>query len=144
MIKTYKGILTDGGQDKIRLKTNRGDIGYRIKTFQMIAEAIGTYDHGFIMKIYKVSQSTVTALIDFSDGTLLAAGYFASHENIQNPLLSVVVFDKEIFNQDIYITCKDIETGQNCNYYIELEQIKLNDNESTMATLQSMRQIAEE
>ena len=27
----------------------------------------------------------------------------------------------------------------NGNYYLELEQIKLNDNESTMATLQSIR-----
>ena len=149
LIKTYKGILADGGQDRIRLKTNRGDIGYRIVKFQMISETTGTYDYGFVIKIFKVIQPDLgggvfaTATIDFTDGDLLAAGYIENHENIQYPSSqSQIVFENEIFNQDIYITCKDIETGQNCNYYLELEQVKLNENESTMATLQSLRTVA--
>jgi len=140
MIKSFRGMMADDTQQRITLHTNDGKTGYRVVKFQMIAEATGTYDHGFIMKIYKVKQPLpVTALIDFSDQTLLAAGYIATHENIQYPLLSVIVFDTETFNQDIYITCKDIETGQNCNYYLELEQVSLDLNEATVATLQSIR-----
>ena len=34
MIKTYRGNLADGGQDRIRLKTLKGEIGYKIIKFQ--------------------------------------------------------------------------------------------------------------
>ena len=42
------------------------------------------------------------------------------------------------FNQDIYITCK---SSGNMNYYMELEQIKLDLNENTVATLKDIRNI---
>jgi len=138
-IVSFRGKIADNGIDTIVLHTTDGSKGYRIKKFEMMAEATGTYDHGFIMKIFKVPQTTATALVDFSDQTLLGAGYIANHENIQNPMLYQIVFDQEIFNQDIYITCKDIETGQNCNYYIELEQMSLDLNENTVATLKDIR-----
>ena len=142
-IKTFRGLMADGAIDKISLRTNNGSTGYRIHKFQMMAEATGTYDHGFIMKIYKVPQAvgSATALVDFNDQTLIAAWYTGNHENIQYPMLSQITFDTEIFNQDIYITCKDIEVGQNCNYYIELEQIKLDGTENTVATLKDIRNI---
>ena len=38
MIKSYKGSLPDGGQDRIRLATIKGKVGYRIVKFQIIAE----------------------------------------------------------------------------------------------------------
>ena len=50
-----------------------------------------------------------------------------------------IVFDNEKFNQDIYVTCKDISDGEKCNYYIELEQSKLDLNEQTVATLKDIR-----
>ena len=46
-----------------------------------------------------------------------------------------------IFNQDIYVTHKDVAVGQTVNYYIELEQIKLDLNENTVATLKDIRNI---
>jgi hypothetical protein len=55
------------------------------------------------------------------------------------------IFDNKIVNQDIFITHRDtgLESGVACNYYIELKQMALNDNQATMATLQSLRQIAQ-
>ena len=141
-IKSFRGMMADGAIDTVTLHTNNGSTGYRITKFEMMAKATGTYDHGFIMKIYKVPQSTVSALVDFSDNTLLAAGYTANHENIQYANIQQIIFDQEVFNQDIYITCKDIETGQNCNYYIELEQMPLDLNENTVATLKDIRNVA--
>ena len=49
-----------------------------------------------------------------------------------------IIFDNEIFNQDIYITCKDSD-GQPCNYYLELEQIQLDDVQATTAILKNFR-----
>ena len=37
MIKSFRGKLADGGQDTIRLGTNKGLTGYRIIKFQVIA-----------------------------------------------------------------------------------------------------------
>ena len=47
-----------------------------------------------------------------------------------------------MFNQDIYVTAVDA-SGSNraTNYYLELEQFKLNDIETTMATLKDIRTI---
>ena len=52
---------------------------------------------------------------------------------------TAVVFDNVKFNQDIYITHQDEAVGQSFNYYLELEQVKLDLNEATVATLKDMR-----
>jgi hypothetical protein len=44
------------------------------------------------------------------------------------------------FNQDIFITLGS-QSGASCNYYIELEQVKLDLNENTVATLKDIRNI---
>ena len=54
---------------------------------------------------------------------------------------ATVVFDNMTFNQDIDITMVDVNGTQAGNYYIELEQIKLDLNENTVATLKDIRNI---
>jgi len=145
MIKSFRGNLGDGAQDHIRIKTNKGDIGYRIVKFQTTMETWGGATTESVMKIYKLKQSSIDAKVDFTDGDLLASNVF-SYNTSGNYAgdASNIIFDNEIFNQDIYITNKNAGGSVDpVNYYLELEQIKLNENESTMATLQSMRQIAE-
>ena len=139
-IVSFRGLIADGNQDTIVLHTNDGSVGYRITKFQMIGDI--RYDHGVVMKIYKTEQTVIDAVIDFSDNRLLAAGYAANHENIIYPFTEQIIFDGEIFNQDIYITAKDIETGVPCNYYLELEQMPLDLNENTVATLKDIRNVA--
>ena len=143
MIKTYKGILADGGQDHIRIKTNKGDVGYKIHKFQIIGKEPGQQDQEHTVKIYKTKQSTIDNAIDFSDGDLLGTAYIAEDAGQAYPLYTIIIFDQEIFNQDIFITHQDTTGAQPCNYYLELEQVMLNDNESAMATLQSLRRVAE-
>jgi len=144
MIKTYRGMLADGGQDRIRIKTNRGDIGYRITKFQVIPNTPGLTTCESILKVYKLKQSSIDGVIDFTDGDILAATYYMDQNNPQySGYTGPIIFDREIFNQDIYVTSVDVDSATAMNYYLELEQIKLNENESTMATLQSLRQVAE-
>jgi len=140
MIKTFRGLLTDGAQDTIVLHTNDGSIGYRIVKFQIMGNNPGSTGYEHIVKIYKTAQTgATTETIDFSDQTLLAAAFLQEHDSNAYVSSHEVIFDQEIFNQDIYITHKDTEGALAVNYYIELEQIKLDLSESTVATLKDIR-----
>jgi len=141
MIKTFRGLLVDGGQDTIALHTNDGSTGYRIVKFEVIANKPGAVSQESILKIYKVEQTTVDALIDFSDNTLIGSAIWFNKSSVDFPVSEQIVFDTEIFNQDIYITHSEVDSTEACNYYIELEQVKLDLSESTVATLKDLRNI---
>jgi len=140
MIKTFRGLLANGAQDTIVLHTNDGKTGYRIVKFQVIGNEPGEEHLESTVKIYKVSQTTVDNTVDFSSQVLLGVAYYQDRHEINYPSSMDVIFDKEIFNQDIYITHRETDgSGAAINYYLELEQVKLDLNESTVATLQSIR-----
>jgi len=140
-IKTFRGLIADGAQDTVVLHTNDGSTGYRIKNFQVMSAAPGTTAAEWVMKIYKISQTTIDGAVDFSENTLLGSAFLA-HDNAPHySNVEIIIFDSEIFNQDIYITCFDANaaTSNPCNYYLELEQVKLDLNENTVATLKDIR-----
>ena len=139
MIKTFRGLLADGGQDKIRLSTKKGKIGYRIVKFQIINNAPGLANQESIVKIYKIPQTTVDALIDFSDGNLLGTAFLSIGSSVTYPSDIEIIFDKEIFNQDIYITHSETGGDLSCNYYLELETETLTDNAASVSTLRDIR-----
>jgi len=140
-IKTFRGSLADLEQETIHLRTKDGKTGYRIVKFAIMANTPGVAFQASVIKIFTEQQATVDALVNFSDDSLLGASYLETHGAIQdaNYRTDTVFEGTRIFNQDIFVTHKDVQTGAACNYYIELEQVKLNDNESTMSTLQSIR-----
>jgi len=141
MIKTFRGLLADGGQDRIRLQTIKGKVGYRIVKFQLMTEKPGTTDYEQIVKIFKSSQSSIVEAINFTDSDLLAAGFTegaAATNFIGNPM--TIIFDQEIFNQDIFISHFDAKGALPCNYYLELEVIPLDDAGAEYTTLKDMRQ----
>jgi len=147
MIKTFRGLMMDGTQDTIVLHTNDGSMGYRIVKFQMIPMDPAADNMESTIKIFKVSQTTFTATIDFSDNTLLLAAYIENHDGTSSGFsnfTNAVIFDKEIFNQDIYVTLKSDTAAatSGVNYYLELEQIKLDLSENTVATLKDIRNLA--
>ncbi len=141
-IKSFRGLIASGSQDTIVLHTNTGSTGYRIIKFELMPNEPGEQPQEHTVKIYKISQSTIDNTIDFSDNTLLAAGYYQDDHGRQYPSSSDVIFDKEIFNQDIYITAIATDGSQPINYHIELEQVTLDLNENTVATLKDIRNIA--
>jgi len=139
MIKSFRGSMLDGAQDTIVLHTNDGSTGYRIVKFEILPTTPGDANAEHCVKIYKVSQSTIDDNIDFSDNTLLGAAIYASSSSTSYQFTPMsVIFDNEIFNQDIFVTQKDTQGGA-INYYIELEQMKLDLSESTVATLKDIR-----
>jgi len=140
-IKTFRGQIVDGGQDSIVLHTNTGSTGYRIVKF-MLMSVDPSENAESVLKIYKIFQQSVDANIDFNDQTLLGAGIITQSSTSQsNPEDQTIFFDNEIFNQDIYLTLKGVDNTPSINYYIELEQVKLDLNANTVATLKDIRNI---
>jgi len=139
MIKTFRGLLPDGGQDIIRLSTKKGKIGYRVKNFMLFANAPGTDDYEHVVKLFKVIQSSVTGTVDFSDGNLLAAGYLEGSGSAAYSDQQMIMFEHEIFNQDIFITHDTIVGASPVNYYLELETMPLTDNAAAVSTLRDIR-----
>jgi hypothetical protein len=139
-IKTFRGLIADGVQDTIVLHTNDGSTGYRIVKFQVISKSPGAAHSEAVVKIYKILQTTIDALIDFSDQTLLGAAMWQKSDSVTYGGTETIIFDQEIFNQDIYVTL-DHASGHTdpVNYYIELEQVKLDLSENTVATLKDIR-----
>jgi len=70
--------------------------------------------------------------VDFSDDSLLGAAYLEGNSGEHYSDQQTVLFDSEVFNQDIYITHQDIKAdpGKDCNYYLELEEVKMSDAEA--------------
>ena len=126
-------------QDIVNLHTNDGSTGYRIVKFKIFPNNFNVTDE-YNFKIFKVSQTTNTTNFDFADNTLIAAAYFENGSGVgsEGSWHDTVIFDNEIFNQDIYISAIS-QSGASCNYYLELEQIKLDLNENTVATLKDLR-----
>ena len=137
-IKSFRGLMANDTIDTISLHTNDGSIGYKIVKFEIMANNFNVTDE-YNVKVYKVPQTTTTTVFDFADNTLLAAAYFENDAGV-NGYDTNVIFDNEIFNQDIYITHQS-QSGQAVNYYLELEQIKLDLSQNTVATLKDIRNI---
>tara|TARA_Y100000401_G_C8142475_1_gene135526 strand:+ start:78 stop:512 length:435 start_codon:yes stop_codon:yes gene_type:complete len=139
-IKTFRGLLADGGQDTIRLSTRNGLTGYKINRFEAMGKTPGASNQESVIKIFKVKQDSVDGVIDFNDSRLMAAAITTTSVDQEDfPLSNAVIFDNEIINQDIFITHFDVKTGESANYYLELEQVKLDINEAAVATLKDMR-----
>ena len=140
-IKSFRGKMEDnslGNRETIRLATNNGAIGYKIIKFQIMPENVGSTIDGNI-KIFKIENNTgPSGTVDFSDNTLLAVAHYY---NGTYEIDEVIVFDNEIFNQDIYLVYHDEAGTASMNYYIELEQIRLDLGQNTMATLKDIRNI---
>jgi len=145
-IKTFRGLMTtDAGGDStdvIVLHTNDGSIGYQIKKLQIIPKDPTDVTTEVVFQIFSIPTDS-TDEIDFSNQTLLGCAYWSNH--LSGSIYAedtIVIFDNMTFNQDIYLTCKSDSGGKEMNYYIELEQMKLDLNENTVATLKDIRNVA--
>ena len=140
MNKSFKGLLTDGEQKRIRLSTKKGEIGYKIVKFQGIGNNPGGQNPESLLKLSKYEQDTIDGTINFDDPSLLGIVYWQGGATAgDTPQDMTIIFDNMIFNQDIFITHHEAHGSQSCNYYIELEQIRLSKDEAAVATLKDMR-----
>ncbi len=138
MIKTFKGLLADDTEQIIRLSTNEGLRGYKIKKLQLFPSNYNVTDE-YNCRVYSVAGKTNNTTFNFDDPQLLAAAYFENSNGV-DPVSkdAVVVIDNKKINQDIFIQHKS-QSGNSCNYYLELETMTLTKDEATVATLKDMR-----
>jgi len=130
MIKTFRGLLADDTQDKIHITGVESGKGFRIVKFEILPATPGDANAEMCVKIYKTEQSSIDDNIDFGDSSLLGAAIYAASSSTSYQFTPMsVIFDNEVFNQDIYVTQKDTQNGA-CNYFIELEEIKMSDAEA--------------
>jgi len=124
---SFRGLLADGGQDKIRIEGATGEIAWRITKFQIIQYNAGTVDVEAIMQIFREEQSTVVSTVDFSNDELLGAALLSNRDSATGSKLygPSVIFDNELFSRNIFVTYFDARVGESCNYYIELEEVKV-------------------
>ena len=145
-LKTFRGLMGHGDMDRIHLKTINGRTGYRIVKFDTIKSTPGAgSDIEGVTKVYTVRQdpTAVDGVVDLSDQTLIAVNYNKMGNVVTDNDDRTIVFDDTIVNQDLYVTFSDITGNQNSmNYYLELEQFKIDSDEATVATLTNMRTTA--
>jgi len=135
VVKTFRGLLADGGQDRISLQTIKGKVGYKIAKFQIIPDG-STGARNSIISIWRSKQASIVQGVNFTDMDLLgvAMWYNGTYE-----VDDAVIFDNEIFNQDIYLGLFDSDGSSTCNYYLELEVIPLDDKGAEYTTIKDLR-----
>tara|TARA_R110002020_G_C16247263_1_gene769533 strand:- start:66 stop:521 length:456 start_codon:yes stop_codon:yes gene_type:complete len=142
-IKTFRGQIDGddaGGSDKITLHTIDGSTGYQIKKIQIIQQSPGASNCEGLVVVWNVKPTTTqiaTKTINLSDDSILAVAFYSASSSAQiYPEDMTIIIDNKIFNQDIYLSYIDVSTtNDNMNYYVELEQVKLDSTENAVATL---------
>jgi len=132
--------MDDGDTKRIRLGTNDGLTGYKVKKFQSIgADLFDSKSHEIVFKLYTAEPDTPTAEVNLDNPLLIAVTTYSSHENgHQYGEDTTIIIDSVKFNQDVYVTLVN-KQGHPANFYLELEQVKLTLDEATVATLKDMR-----
>ena len=135
---SFRGTLAQGEVDQVNIATNNGMTGYKIVKFQVFPVNFNVTDE-YNVKVMKI-PFTPNTNFSFTDNRLLAAGYFENGSGVgsEGSWHDTVVFDNEKFNQDIFIGLSS-QSGNGCNYYIELESMKLSLDEQTVATLKDIK-----
>ena len=139
MNKSFKGRIANAGTETIRLSTNNGLIGYKIIKFQLMPVTPHNTPYENIVQVFTIKPDSASSTMDFTNPTLLAAGYTTGSSSTSNSEDMLTIFDAMKFNQDIFITNSAPDTATEINYYLELEQVKLSVDEAAVATLKDMR-----
>ena len=121
------------------MHTNDGKTGYRIKKLQIIQMQPGGQNAQLVFTAWKVDPGVSVTQIDFTDNTLLAVAYRSEADAGAVNDGDVIIFDNEIFNQDIFVRASDVAGSQPTNYYIELEQMDLTEDQALVAIVKNLR-----
>jgi len=123
-VHSFRGLLSDGGQDEINLERSNLNLAYRLIKFQAMPTTCNI-DIESTVKIYREDQSgSIDELIDFTQTDLLAAGIYSQHSDAHgSPEDWTVTFDNILFSRNIYVTLKGVTYTKSINYYIEIEEV---------------------
>jgi hypothetical protein len=125
---SFRGLLAHEEQQRIRIEGAVGAIAWRITKFELMGSTPGDNSPEHVAKIYREKQTSAEATwatIDFTEDELLAAAIWQKSSGVANALSDDVIFDNQLFVRNIYILQRDIGASTSCNYYIELEEVKV-------------------
>ena len=133
-IQSFRGLLADGEQEKIRIQGSVGAVAWRVIKFQVISPSPVNASSEHVCKIYREEQSSVTPEINFADNELLGVAVWTTNGTAQNyPEDLTVIFDNALFVRNLYVTQSEQSGAASLNYYIELEEVKVS--KASMAQL---------
>jgi len=143
----YRGQLAGsdtGSSQEFLLSTRKGEKGYRIKKLQILQKSPGAVNNEGLVIIWKTEPTATqiaTKTINLSDNRILAVAFYSASLSANvYPEDTTIIFDNEIFNQDIFMSYIDVSTANDpMNYYLELETIKLDESQAMVATLKDIR-----
>ena len=122
---SFRGLLADGAQAKIRIEGATGQIAWRITKFEAMPNAPQSANSEAVITVWREEQTSASATIDFTDDELLAAAYVTnSTAGDSNPEDMTVIFDNSLFVRNIFVA-NNCQVGSAINYYIELEEVKV-------------------
>jgi len=124
-VHSFRGLLADGTQKKIRIQGSVGAIAWRITKFELMAENPADLSQESIVKIYREEQDSIDTLINFGDAELLGAGMWIKNSQSYYVATEITIFDNTLFVRDLWLTHDDFGGIGSCNYYIELEEVKV-------------------
>jgi len=125
-VHSFRGLLADSKQEKIRIEGATGEIAWRITKFQIMPEAPITSDIEAVVKVYRESQTALANTVNFTDDELLAAAVFwGTSAGATNPVDMEVIFDNALFSRNIHVSGVFSGGTFEVNYYIELEEVKI-------------------
>ena len=142
MIKSFRGSLADSEETVLNLHTIKGKMGYKITKFVIYPVKPGVATQESVVNVwkdYRFSPGSGPTTVDFDDQRLMASAFYQGNPLSEMTNTLSVIFDNEIINQDITVQHEDLSTGESCNFYLELEQIKLNDSEAETASIKDLR-----
>jgi len=126
-VHSFRGLLEDGGQEKIRIQGSVGAIAWRIVKFAAFPNLPGTTDWESTLQVFREEQTSIsvdTATVNFDDDQLLAAIYYPDSADLRyNAGSTTVVFDNMLFVRNIWVTHTNTGGTDSMNYYIELEEV---------------------
>ena len=125
-IHSFRGLLASGEQDKIGIQGSVGATAWHITKFEVFSQAPGAGNQNSVVQIFREEQSSIVGTVDFNDNELLGVGQWKESSGVAYPVSTPVIFDNALFTRNIWVTHLDVEgANDSCNYYIELEEVKV-------------------
>jgi len=124
---SFRGLVLNAAQEKIRIEGATGEIAWRINKFEIQTHNPGTENFESIVKLYREEQTTIDGIVNFNDDELLAVAVATGAASAYlYPTGTSIIFDNALFVRNIWVTHTNVITpNPACNYYIELEEVKV-------------------
>jgi len=129
-VHSFRGLLSNGGQDEINLERQNVNMAYRVTEFLLFPYQVGDVTQESVCTVYREEQTTIptgSATTNLGDPDILAVGAFTVGSGTssyqQSPSYSYIIIDNVLFSRNIYVAHTDNGGTNSLNYYLEIEEV---------------------